>query len=445
MINSSNQNPLHDASLKGNIEAVESLIEKGADINAKDHNKLTALHFACFGGHKDIVEKLIENKADVNVELSEESPLHLASLKNHHEIVKLLLEKGGDIEAKDKNGRTPLHYAMSANSTEAIDELLKSGANCNAPDTYSNLPSAYLDYSNQRDYSEEKFINFLDGDLNPDIRNNYQQTPLHYAARNNSLDTLNFLLEKGVDIDAKDKFGATALFYAIKNNHYKAVVLLLENGADLQTLEEYKIIPSEIFYTINPDLIRLLGETQKADLYLKNSLKNTNINFIKGAFEILESMELGNRMGHFKNGNFLFLMIEGSGEASQKIEALKLLALKGFDIYKTNANGDNLLSLALKKGDKELVEEIFKEENGFDLTKLLGSAITKIMTIEQPKSCFSCLSAGNIFTICFMETNKENKTPSVKIKLEKETSEKLITALENRGSASASLGFASAN
>ena len=119
---------------------------------------------------------------------------------------KLLLEKGADIEAKDKNGKTPLHYAMSANSKEAIEELNKRGANPDAKDEYGNLPLYYLDHLAQRNFSEERFINFLGGDLNSNIQNRYNQTPLHYAARNNSLDTLKFLLEKGDNIEAKDKF-----------------------------------------------------------------------------------------------------------------------------------------------------------------------------------------------------------------------------------------------
>jgi ankyrin repeat protein len=444
VINSSNQNPLHDASLKGNIETVEFLIKNGADINAKDHNKLTALHFACFDGHKDIVEKLIENKADVNVELSEESPLHLASLKNHHEIVKLLLEKGGDIEAKDNKGRTPLHYAMWENSTEAIDELLKSGANRNTKDMYSNLPADYLEYSNQRNFSEKKFINFLDGDLNPDIQNKYQQTPLHYAARNNSLDTLNFLLEKAVDIDAKDKFGATALYYAIKNNHLQAAVLLLENGADAGIFKDFKNISPEFNFNVNKDLQKLLRKTQRVDLYLNQTINGHHENF-KLALDILKSINLKNRIDHFEKGNFLFLMIEGDGDASKKINTLNLLSSEGFDIYKTNSEGDNILSLALKKGDKKLIEEIFKEENGLDLARLFSEARGEIELIQQPASCFSCLYSGNVMTIKYKQIVIEKEIPSIKIKLEKEASEKLIMARENRRSASASLGFASAN
>ncbi len=441
MINSSEQNSLHDACLKGHIDAVKLLIAKGADVNFEDHNKLTPLHIACFSDHKNIADLLIKNQANINIDITEkpivESPLHLASLKNHHEIVRLLLENGADIDAIDKNGKTPLNYAMSANSTETIEELIKRGANPDVKDEYGNLPSHYLEHLAQRNFSEERFINFLGGDLNSNIQNRYNQTPLHYSARNNSLDTLKFLLEKGDNVEAKDKFGATALFYAINNNRYEAVVLLLKNGADLQTSEEYKKIPSEINYIPNPDLKTLLDKTRQADLLLNISLRNVNIDLFKGAMVSLESIGLMNRISNIKKDN-LFLMIEGGAEASQKIETLKLLKQNGFDIYQKNSKGDNILSLALKKGDGDLIEQIFKQENGLDLERLSKDAKPKILSVVQkPTSCFSCLSVGNILKITFSETRSPS---SVKVKLSQEVSGTLQRAFEQGPLVTADIG-----
>ena len=441
MINSSEQNSLHDACLKGDIEAVRSLIATGADVNLKDHNKLTPLHIACFIGSENIADLLIKNQANINIDITEkpivESPLHLASLKNHHEIVRLLLENGADIDAIDKNGKTPLNYAMSANSTETIEELIKRGANPDIKDEHGNLPSHYLDHLAQRNFSEERFINFLGGDLNSNIQNRYNQTPLHYAARNNSLDTLKFLLEKGDNIEAKDKFGATALFYAINNNRYEAVVLLLKNGADLQTSEEYKKIPSEINYIPNPDLKTLLDETRQADLLLNISLRYTNIDLFKRTMSSLNSIGLMDRISHIKKDN-LFTMITGDAEASQKIETLKLLKQNGFDIYQKNSEGDNILSLALKKGDGDLIEQIFKQENGFDLERLSKDAKPKILSVVQkPASCFSCLSAGNILKITFSETRLP---PPVIVKLSEEVSGTLQRAFEQGPLVTADIG-----
>jgi ankyrin repeat protein len=47
-------------------EMVKALIDKGADVNAKDKDGQTALMLAAGGGYTEIVKALIEKGADVN-------------------------------------------------------------------------------------------------------------------------------------------------------------------------------------------------------------------------------------------------------------------------------------------------------------------------------------------------------------------------------------------
>ena len=69
-------------------------------------------HFimACQNGHEAIVSLLLEKGADVNAKNNDGwTPLHWASENGHEAIVSLLLEKGADVNAKDNDGETPLH------------------------------------------------------------------------------------------------------------------------------------------------------------------------------------------------------------------------------------------------------------------------------------------------------------------------------------------------
>ena len=54
-----NPEALHQAVRAGNIKQIQSLIAKGADINAKSRSDRTPLHWAALMGHKDVLELLI--------------------------------------------------------------------------------------------------------------------------------------------------------------------------------------------------------------------------------------------------------------------------------------------------------------------------------------------------------------------------------------------------
>jgi ankyrin repeat protein len=93
--------PLHCAAEEGHEATVKLLLEKGADIEAKDHDHQAPLHCAAEAGHTAIVKLLLEKGADIEAEDHyHQAPLHCAAEAGHEAIVKLLLEKGADIEAK---------------------------------------------------------------------------------------------------------------------------------------------------------------------------------------------------------------------------------------------------------------------------------------------------------------------------------------------------------
>ena len=88
--------PLHWACYSGAEEAVNFLLNLGADINAQDKEKLTPLHLAVIGDKDKIVLKLLQKNADKNLmNYKKELPIDLARKKNKKKIV-LLLEDDDD-------------------------------------------------------------------------------------------------------------------------------------------------------------------------------------------------------------------------------------------------------------------------------------------------------------------------------------------------------------
>ena len=101
---------IHDAAMKGNIEAVKQHLAAGTDVNIKTDRGLTPLHYA---NNKETIELLLAKGADVNaMDADERSPLHYAAERGFKEIAKLLIAKGADVNAKDVKGDTPLDWGV---------------------------------------------------------------------------------------------------------------------------------------------------------------------------------------------------------------------------------------------------------------------------------------------------------------------------------------------
>ena len=83
------------ASEDGNIDEVNDLISRRADVNAKDEYMYTPLHFASLRGHASVVDILLKNGANVNaITESMYTPRHWASLNKHFSVVAILLKNG---------------------------------------------------------------------------------------------------------------------------------------------------------------------------------------------------------------------------------------------------------------------------------------------------------------------------------------------------------------
>ena len=63
-------------------------------------------------------------------------------------------------------------------------------------------------------------------DLN--IKDDDRYTALIWACRNNNIEIVKLLIEKGADINAKNFIGYTALIWACRNNNTEVIKLLIE-------------------------------------------------------------------------------------------------------------------------------------------------------------------------------------------------------------------------
>ncbi|KAL7783391.1 ankyrin repeat-containing domain protein [Trichoderma afarasin] len=139
--------PIHDATISRLSEAIDILVEFGANVNHKDRDGRTPLMYAVRNGSQDtrIVQQLFHAGADVQLQDERKlSALHFAKTK---ELIDILVEKGASVNAVDINGSTALHHRVRERVPylPAIQRLLDAGAEVNAKDNDGNTPLHYLD------------------------------------------------------------------------------------------------------------------------------------------------------------------------------------------------------------------------------------------------------------------------------------------------------------
>ncbi|XP_047101651.1 ankyrin-1-like [Schistocerca piceifrons] len=132
---------LIESARAGAVQELQALVAAGADVNAWDEEKRTALQWAGMGGHVEAVRSLLESGAEVGIRnIRQNTPLHAVAVAGHAAVIRLLTSYSADPNARGNLGRTPLHWAACCGHIEAAAALLEAGANKWARDDSGAIP-----------------------------------------------------------------------------------------------------------------------------------------------------------------------------------------------------------------------------------------------------------------------------------------------------------------
>lgn len=153
-------------------------------------------------------------------------------------------------------GKTLLIKAQEGD-TEQVRELMAKGA----PFTTDWLGTSPLHWAAQNNHVDTVEV-LLRAGISRDVRNKVERTPLHVAAQEGNIRIVNLLLQHGADVDCKDMLRMTPLHWACQNGHEDCVQLLLQYGADRHAMNKFDKTPEAIAFDINRmDIIQMLQKT----------------------------------------------------------------------------------------------------------------------------------------------------------------------------------------
>ena len=130
-------NDLIEATKRGDIDAVKTAVNTGANIETRDaEDKVTALMLASFLGYDEIVNFLVQAGANVNAQSGKDGwvPLMHASFANHLKLGEFLIASGANINAVDNDGDSALMQTSFHGTIEIVKMLLKHGADATIKD-----------------------------------------------------------------------------------------------------------------------------------------------------------------------------------------------------------------------------------------------------------------------------------------------------------------------
>lgn len=254
-----------------NAHCIETLVEGGADIHARNvngqtplqvalaHGKWTAAEkFLALGGAReftadnngrtilmeaiekgapdDLVARILQlKKVDINASPEKQSPaLILATQKNAGVQTALLLSTPGIyIDIRDPAGRTPLNVAVQNGNLTLVKRLIAARATLDLAGDDSITPLAYAASSGNQEIAEA----LIAAGAALDLPSGDGRTPLYFAAANGNIRMVVTLLEA-----AKEKGQTLALDRAFaeaaERGHGRVVELLIAAGADLNARDK---------------------------------------------------------------------------------------------------------------------------------------------------------------------------------------------------------------
>lgn len=329
--------PLMFAIFKGNARIVKQLIDKGANVKARDNEGTSVFLYACGFGDGNIIRMLlVKDRSLVNDKITDSNinGLHYAASLNNLETINFLIKNVDmNINDRDLNGCTALYYAAYHGKKEAYNLLIKLGANKDIGDNYGVKPeyvlsggSSAVDLNDNSDSNEKN---------NNSFTNTYEE---------------NIFIAEAIQ---------TSDTNALRN------IMMYSNFNMNSVIIQYE---TPLTYAIHLDKEDMVNEL------LKYRMNNTNIIDIETAFIPKDDLYFNESRAEFAGYVYLY----NAGPLQYAIfkgntNIINTLLKYGADICRKDSLGNNALMYAASYGNAEVIDTLLNySSNSYRVVDING-------------------------------------------------------------------------
>jgi ankyrin repeat protein len=321
--------------------------------------------------------------------------------------IKSLLKTGININ-QTYNGLTALQYAIKTIRIKVIKLLIEEGANLGI---YNSINKSSLEHIFER-FKQRSALPILKIMPNVHIVDDYDKcTALHFAAKYNYCECIEYLLQRGIDVKGMNSRGQTPMIFAAISGSHESIELLVNHGGDVDRPDKVdNQLWSPIFYAISNSHVRCVDSLIKR----RADLNAIDCNGLTPIFYALHNLE------------FVKLLVENGADinfpdksgrtpifhAVFKHDAplIELLINLGANVDHVDIKGWTPLFYAIAEGDDQVIQLLLNNclNAGYVNTKSY-SALDLAKQIREPgmRDLISCCIERKIMSQGIIASQEE--------------------------------------